>query len=487
MPASFLWYDLETWGTDPRASRIAQFGAQRTDDQLQPLADPQLIWVAPALDFLPSPEAALITGLDPAVVADRGLCEADAFKRIAADMQQPETCSVGWNSIRFDDEFIRYGLYRNFHDPYAREWANGNSRWDLLDFARLCHALRPDGIDWPRREDGAPSFRLEHLAAANGVEHGQAHDALSDVQATLGLARRMRAAQPRLWNYYLGLRDKRRGAELLRLPAERPLLHISQRFPATRACAGIIWPLCRHPRASNQIIALELHDAPDALIALSVEALRERVFVARDQLAEGTTRIALKAIHLNRCPVLVELQHVRADEWARMGVDLDRCLQHAEQLGAAAELAEKVEAVFAQQRYAAAEDVDAALYDALPERADEPQRRRVRAASPDQLAALGAGFRDPRANELLWRYRGRNWPASLSPAEHEEWRQDVLTRLRSATNSETPFDDRRRHLAALQQQHQGDARAESLLRAVGDWYGVVERACAADGDNAPPP
>ena len=120
-----------------------------------------------------------------------GMKEAEAFARIAEEMSRPETCTLGWNSLRFDDEFVRHGLFRNFHDPYEREWRGGNSRWDLLDVMRLAHALRPEGIIWPRREDGATSFKLEHLALANDVREGDAHEALSDVYATLGMARRL--------------------------------------------------------------------------------------------------------------------------------------------------------------------------------------------------------------------------------------------------------------------------------------------------------
>src|SRR5690606_1552835 len=215
MSASFLFYDLETWGTDPRRTRIAQFAAIRTGPDLEAWGEPVEFLVRPADDLLPSPGASLVTGLAPQDALRTGLTEAEAFARIIDELGRPGTCTLGYNSLRFDDEFIRHGLFRNFHDPYEREWRNGNCRWDLLDVMRLAHALRPEGIAWPAREDGATSFRLEHLAEANGVRIGDAHEALSDVRALIGLARLLRAAQPRLWAYALALRDKRHVAGML--------------------------------------------------------------------------------------------------------------------------------------------------------------------------------------------------------------------------------------------------------------------------------
>src|SRR6476469_10826855 len=176
MPASFLFYDLEPFGADPRTKRIAQFAAIRPDAARVQIEEPVGLFVRPADDLLPSPGATLVTGSTPQQALRDGVNEAEAFARIVEEMARPETCTLGYNSLLFDDEFIRHGLFRNFHDAYEREWRGGNCRWDLLDVMRLAHALRPDGIVWPRREDGAPSFRLEHLAAANGVREGDAHE-----------------------------------------------------------------------------------------------------------------------------------------------------------------------------------------------------------------------------------------------------------------------------------------------------------------------
>src|SRR5690606_36465565 len=239
---------------------------------------PVSLFVRPAEDLLPSPVATLITGITPQHASREGLPEAEAIARIVEEMARPGTCTLGYNSLRFDDEFIRHTLFRNFFDPYEREWRGGNSRWDLLDVLRLAHALRPEGIHWPTREDGATSFRLEHLATANNVREGDAHEALSDVLATIGLARLMRQHQPRLWQYALKLRDKRHAASVLDPFAMQPVLHVSQRYPATRKCAAVVVPLAVHPSIANRVIVFDLDGDVDALFAQTPEEIADRLY-----------------------------------------------------------------------------------------------------------------------------------------------------------------------------------------------------------------
>jgi exodeoxyribonuclease I len=469
MAESFLWYDLETFGICPRRSRIAQFAAQRTDLELNPVEPPVVLFCRPALDLLPSPTACLVTGLTPQSVLERGSTEAECMGQIDAMMREPGTCSAGWNSLRFDDEFVRYGLYRNFLDPYAREWSNGNSRWDLLDYARLAYALRPDGIQWPRRDDGAPSFRLEHLAAANGVIHSAAHDAMSDVEASIGMARCFRAAQPRLWDYYLGLRDKRRARTLIDPVHPQPVLHVSGKFPASRGCAGIVLPLAEHPSNRNQILVLELHDDPAPLLALDAGEIADRLYTPQSELPEGESRIALKAIHLNRSPALVELRHVTDAELARHGLDRDRCLRHAAQLQGHPEVAEKARRVFARSP-GSGNDCDQALYDSLPDRRDASLHMRIRRALPSALTGFSDRFNDPRGPEMLFRYQSRNWPDTLDPSQRARWNAYRSARLESESGlSEYCFDSYAAELQALSLAHADSPRALSVLAALDAW------------------
>ena len=472
MPASFLFYDLETFGADWRRSRIAQFAALRTDAQLNPLEEPVSFFVQPADDLLPSPMATLVTGITPQRALREGVNEAAAFSRIHELMAQPETCTLGWNTLRFDDEFIRHGLFRNFHDAYEREWRGGNSRWDLLDVARLFHALRPQGVAWPQREDGkGTSFKLEHLALANEVREGDAHEALSDVFATVGIARRLRQAQPRLWEYALQLRDKRFAMRLLDTHAMQPLLHVSQRYPASRLCAAPVLPLARHPQIDSRVIVFDLDGDVDALLELDAAAIADRLYTPAADLPEGVQRIGLKEVHANKCPALVDWRHLREEDFTRLRIDRAAVESAAARLRPqAARLAEKLRQVFAVQREFDRPDVDAALYDGFIGDGDKRHFAEVRGTPPGQLGQRDFGFRDPRLPELLFRYRARNWPQTLSQAEQERW--DAYRRLRLGSDgglSENTFDSFFAEITALRAQHAGDGGKLGLLDQLEAW------------------
>ena len=429
---TFLWHDYETFGADPRRDRPAQFAAIRTTMELEVVGEAVSFFCKPAPDVLPDPGACLVTGITPQFTAAEGVIEAEFAARVHEPLAEPGTCGVGYNSLRFDDEFTRHLLYRNFYDPYAREWENGNSRWDLIDLARMCYALRPHGIEWPRREDGLPTFRLEDLARANHVAQRRAHDALSDVQALLGFARLLRLRQPRLWDWYLGLRRKQRVFELLDVVTMTPLLHVSSRYPADRGCLAIIAPLAGHPTRPNSVIVFDLDSDPTPLIELDADAIADRVFTRRADLPEGVERIPLKAVHANRSPALAPLSVLKATDTSRIALDVERNLAHLEQLRAASGLAEKVRRVFSRDtQNVAATDTDIALYDCFLADDDRPLLRAVRQTPPEQLAGRPFAFKDARCADLLFRYRARNWPHTLDADEAQRW--DALRRRRLET------------------------------------------------------
>lgn len=471
MADSFLFYDLETFGQDPRRTRIAQFAGIRTDADLNIIEEPVSFYVKPADDLLPSPIATLITGITPQHALSAGVTEAEAFARINDLMAQPGTCSLGYNTLRFDDEFVRHGLFRNFYDPYEREWRNGNSRWDLLDMMRLLHALRPDGIVWPQREDGATSFKLEHLATANNVRQGDAHEALSDVYATIGLAKLFKQAQPRLWDYALKLRDKRFVGGLLDVEAMQPVLHISMRYPAQRMCAAPVLPLARHPFINNRIIALDLEGDIEPLLDLPPETIAARLYTRAADMAEGEQRVPLKEVHLNKVPALVAWNHLRPADHGRLGIDpaaIEAKAERLRQIGPA--LAEKVRQVYSGERTLPPSDVDASLYDGFLADGDKSLMSRIRTSPPAELASFAERLRDPRMPELLFRYRARNYPDTLDTTERSRWNDYRRQRLLGdASLGEQTLPQFTAQLDALAAEHADDAGKLALLQQLRDW------------------
>ncbi|MDQ1062263.1 exodeoxyribonuclease I [Stenotrophomonas rhizophila] len=477
MADSFLFYDLETFGQDPRRTRVAQFAAIRTDADLNMIDAPVSFYVKPADDLLPSPIATLITGITPQHALTEGVSEAEAFSRINDLMARPGTCTLGYNTLRFDDEFVRHGLFRNFFDPYEREWRNGNSRWDLLDMLRLVHALRPDGIAWPQREDGATSFKLEHLALANDVRQGDAHEALSDVHATIGMARLFKQAQPRLWDYALKLRDKRFVGSLLDVDAMQPVLHISMRYPAQRMCAAPVMPIARHPYINNRVIALDLEGDIDGLLALPAETLAARLYTRAADLAEGEQRVPLKEVHLNKVPALVAWNHLRPSDHARLGIDVATVEANAARVREAGPaLVEKVRQVYGGERVATVSDVDASLYDGFLADGDKALMSRLRTSPPAELAGFAERLKDPRMPELLFRYRARNHPQTLDAGERGRWNDYRRQRLLGdAGLGEQTLPDFRAQLDTLALEHAADPAKLALLQHLRDWGTDLEQ------------
>ncbi|WP_312369320.1 exodeoxyribonuclease I [Stenotrophomonas sp.] len=471
MVESFLFYDLETFGQDPRRTRIAQFAAVRTDANLKVIDEPVSFYVKPADDLLPSPIATLITGITPQHALAEGVSEAEAFARINELMSRPQTCTLGYNTLRFDDEFVRYGLFRNFHDPYEREWRSGNSRWDLLDMLRLVHALRPEGINWPLREDGATSFKLEHLALANDVRQGDAHEALSDVYATIGMARRFREAQPRMWDYALRLRDKRYVGSLLDVVAMEPVLHISMRYPASRLCAAPVLPLARHPHINNRVIVFDLEGDIEPLLELSVEEITARLYTRAADLPEGQQRIPLKEVHLNKVPALVAWNHLRQADFQRLAIDPAAVEAKAEKLRALGpQLAEKARQVFARERVNDGPiDADASLYDGFLAEGDKALLSKVRTAPPEALAELEQRFRDPRLPELLFRYRARNHPQTLDATARSRWDAYRQQRFFTPGMAEQTLPEYIAQIAELREEHKDNPDSLALLDALDQW------------------
>ncbi|NVK43339.1 MAG: exodeoxyribonuclease I [Oceanospirillaceae bacterium] len=422
---TFFWHDYETFGADPRRDRPVQFAGVRTDMDLNIIEEPVMFYCKPAEDLLPNPEACLITGITPQHAMSEGVCEAEFAQRVLAELGRPGTCGVGYNSIRFDDEVTRYTLYRNFFDPYAREWQNDCSRWDIIDMLRLTRALRPDGIVWPTYEDGAPSLRLEDLTRANGIEHGQAHDALSDVYATIGMARLVRERQPKLYQYVLQNRGKRAIQSMLDVPRMKPVLHVSSRYPAEWGNLALVAPVATHPVNRNSVIVWDLRIDPTPMLQLPAADIRRLLYTPAAELAEGEPRIALKQVHTNKCPVVAPAALVKdAEQAARFEIDGETCRTHLKILRGFDGLQTLMAEVFGENDFEPTSDPDQMLYaGGFFGESDKRAMTAIRECAPEALDELQVAFQDSRLEEMLLRYKARNYPFTLTDEERQQWEE----------------------------------------------------------------
>jgi len=490
---TFLWHDYETFGINVRRDRPAQFAAIRTDAALNEIGDPVMLYCQPANDFLPDPQSCLITGITPQLCLDKGLPEYQFAAQIEQAFSQPGTIGVGYNTIRFDDEITRFMFWRNLIDPYAREWQNNCGRWDLMDVVRTAYALRPEGINWPtkldekgdgkndRKNDTKASFKLTDLTAANGLAHEAAHDALSDVRATIALARLLRDKQPRLFDFCLGLHKKDRVASELGLPTTvataKPFLHISGMFPAERGCLALMWPLAMHPTNKNELIAWDLAYDPRELGTLRADDIRLRMFSKSDELPTGVTRLPIKTIHLNKSPMVMGNLKVLSPAMAqRWGMDMEAQLAHAALASGLPDMSGIWPEVF-QRPKEATPDVDEDLYGGFIGNADRRRLNELRSLSADKLAAKRNAFDDPRLEELVFRYRARNFLASLTVEEAARWEAHRVMQLFN-DEGDGPGSGRPRTIETLFTEidtlsETADERSEEILGALYDYAEMI--------------
>ncbi|NDJ58142.1 exodeoxyribonuclease I [Enterobacteriaceae bacterium 4M9] len=458
---TFLFHDYETFGTSPSLDRPAQFAAIRTDVDFNVIGEPEVFYCKPADDYLPQPEAVMITGITPQQALARGESEAQFAERIHALFTVPGTCILGYNNVRFDDEVTRNIFYRNFYDPYAWSWQNRNSRWDLLDVMRACYALRPDGINWPENNEGLPSFRLEHLTAANGIEHANAHDAMADVYATIAMAQLVKARQPKLFDYLLSHRNKQKLATLIDIPQMKPLVHVSGMFGAWRGNTSLVAPLAWHPDNRNAVIMVDLAGDMSPLLELDVDELRERLYTPKSELGEAAA-VPIKLVHLNKCPVLAQANTLRPQDAERLGINRQYCVDNLKLLQSHPQVREKAVALYAQAApFVAADNVDAQLYNGFFSDADRAAMKIVLETPPQNLPALDITFADTRIEKLLFNYRARNFPGTLDEAEQQRWlqqRREIFTPEKLQAYAQ--------ELEMLYHQYQDDAEKLALVKAL---------------------
>jgi exodeoxyribonuclease-1 len=403
--------------------------------------------------------------------------EAEFIAAIHAEMARADTCTAGYNSVRFDDEVTRFTLYRNLRDAYSREYGQGRSRWDLIDAVRTAYALRPEGIEWPRREDGAPSFRLEDLTRANGLEHGKAHDALGDVRATIALAQLLKERQPRLFAWLYEHRQKQAVRELISLEAREPLLHISGRFGAARANLSLILPLAWHPVNGNEVICADLRRDAQLLLDLPAAELRRLLYLRTDAFKPGEERPGLKSVHINRCPVLLPAKMADERVAERAALDRPACERNLQLLldhearhpGA---LRDKLREMIAldEPEPGPGADPDLALYSGgFFSDHDRRTLEGLVGLTAGELAAATPVFESERLPEMFFRFRARNWPEHLSAEEREDWEAFRFERLTSQDGPGLGLEAYNNEIEQRLQAPELRDRDRRILAALQDW------------------
>lgn len=427
---TFYFFDVETSGFSPRDDRIMQFGGQRTDMELNPIGEPDNILIKATPDILPQPDAVLIHGITSQKTLADGIAEAEFCKYLTAQVSVPNTIMVGYNNIRFDNEFIRFTLWRNFYDAYEWSWKDGSSTWDLLDLGRMTRALRPDGIKWPFATDGKPSNKLEYLSAINKLDHADAHDALSDVKASIALAKLLKSKQPKLFDYLLEHRSKNKVAPLL--TSGKPIVYTSGRYPAQFNKTTVAVMVAEKADKSGALM-YDLRIDPDEFKDLDPVELAKR-WAAR---GEDAPYFPIKLLSYNKCPAIAPIEVLEAgDGYEKISLHKEMVKNHLTKLKKASgfgdKLLEALEIMWPKRQpelVADPQKVDSQLYDGFIKDDDKTKMSVVRAAKAEDLSKLNLEFKDERLKVLLPLYKARNFPKLLDESEQAVWENFRRTKL----------------------------------------------------------
>jgi len=427
---TFFWHDYETFGVNPAWDRPAQLAGIRTDMDLNIIGKPIIKYCKLPNDYLPQFEACLVNGLTPQITLQKGVTEAKFAEIINNELSQPGTCTIGYNNISFDDEFTRNILYRNFYNPFDYLGVEGNSRWDLIDVVRLVCALRPEGINWLEKDGGGLSTKLEDMTKANGIKH-DAHDALSDVKATIDLARLIKSKHPKLFEYAYEHRTKEAALKLLNIsrgkisPKVTPLIHISSRYSSKKNCIAVVAPIGIDHQRKTSIILANLMEDPEPLLTLSIKELRKKTFNCK----KGEKRAPIQIVNTNKCPIFVDLKALRKKDAERLNIDIDLCFKNFELLRGSKDLGMVAGQVY-RMSYTEHYDPELLIYDKFLDDSDKSRLEDFRESTPEEFTNIQ--FNDDRMSNLIPRYKARNYPGKLLDDEIDSWEKYRWNKL---TNS----------------------------------------------------
>ena len=436
---TFYWYDYETFGLSPKVQRIAQFAGIRTDEDLNILEE-HMFYCKPTYDSLPAPEACAVTGITPQLCEKKGFIEHEFIKKINKEFTTPDTCIVGYNSIAFDDEYTRHTLFRNFLDPYAWHWQNGNTRWDILNVARFCYAHKEENsLNWFINEKNRPIFRLDHLAPANNIEHANAHDAMADVRATIGIAKIIKTTQPKFYNYALSLNEKKEVSKQARLL--HPMLLTSSSFGYKCAFTKMVTAISYHPDYADRAIVFNLNQDPELLLELEVDELKTLVFSKKIDLPKGVDKLELSELVFNKSPMFVCSPNHDSFKLSpalieKLKLNIDKCMSNLRFIqNNQKQIEEKVQLIYKKNiDRKPSQDIDQSLYDGFISNKDRAVCTEIQNLSIEEIRDFNPTFEDRKLLKLFLNFKARNYPELLTESEQEEWFEIVQSRVQSGAN-----------------------------------------------------
>ncbi|URJ33326.1 exodeoxyribonuclease I [Candidatus Blochmannia vicinus] len=475
---------------NPSLDRPAQFAGIRTNDTLTPIEKEKVLFCRLSNDYLPDPKSVLITKITPQDTLHNGLIEPEFARRINQIFCTPKTCILGYNNIHFDDEFSRNIFYRNFYDPYIWAYQQGNSRWDLLHVLRAYYSLCPYGIiKWPLNNQNKPSFRLKDLTQANAIQHSNAHDAMSDVYATLELTKLTKRAQPQLFQFLFNHRTKYQLKKIIDLETMRPLIFITKKINNKyQNFLTYIAPITWHPINSNILIACDLNENIDTLLHLNINIIYQKLYSNHITIHDVLKTIPLQLIRLNACPTLIPINffnknNINVNHFTQFSTNYQHCLKNLNFLRIyenSVHLRKKIHTLYTiiesylrQKALYHNSHVDSQLYHGFFNNSDRKIILNIQKTHPKNLKNLCIDNVDSRLKLLLYYYRARNFPSTLNQQEQKEWLNYIKNKLFNQSQSKSYNDN----LNILLSIYSYDRQKTKLLHLLKKYYQYLYENC----------
>ena len=444
---TYYFYDLETSGLQPGQDRIMQFAGQRLDDRLQPLGDVCQFLIKLSDDIIPNPEAILIHRITPQESRLEGVSEPQFLKWLHKNVLWPETILVGYGSMEFDDDFLRFLHYRNFYD-----WTSWPGQtWDIYRALRLTRDLHPEGINWPK-VNGQASLKLRDLTRANRIAHHQVHSAEGDTLATVEVARLLKDRQPDFYNRLLEICLAGEDRQLA--TSGQPFVYSGFYQPSAGPLTTVATAIAEDAGFPNDLIVYDLRYDPKAYADKSTN---EILSLIKNRHQPSPWR----RLRLDRQPLVGRLESLTAASWQRLGLNKATVKAH-HQLLLDSGLAQRLPNFFSPPPAPSRLDVDRRLpSQPLPE-ADRALADQVRQAGPGSLQELTSlRFQSPGLNQLLTLYCARNFPGLLTSAQLSDW--EGYKRRKFFGGQPSRLDTFGSQLQKLAQTHQSDPGKINLL------------------------
>ena len=414
---AMVFYDTETTGTKVYFDQILQFAAILTDNDLNEI---ERFEIRSRLlpNVVAGPGAMRLTGVSVDQLHDPALpSHYEMVCRIRRKLLEWQaSLFIGHNSLRFDEVLLRSAFYKNLLPPYLTNSA-GNGRIDTLSMLQWAHKYEPDVIEIPTRPDGRPIFKLDQLAPANGYNQAHAHDAMSDVEATIHMAHLMRNNAPDTWSRAMRFSNKSNVLDF----CEGEMVFGLTEYYFRDYYSFLLHQVGHNPHDRSEIVAFDLYHDPADFVGLSSEALRR---------------------HLNASPKL--LRRVRANALPGL-IDADEAHPHTqvsnlplEMLEERAEVLEGNETLRGQlllaymqakPQYEDSVHVEENIYSGFASTQDNERMDAFHEGEWSERAAIVCEFDDPRFRDLGEQLIYFEAPQVLATERRQWWEERTARRL----------------------------------------------------------